>query len=213
MALPQLSQEGLVRKQDHKASAAWPTGRSVGWLRLPLSAPPDLTGKAFRSLGWPGQVQRAEQWREGGGFRLQPLRNVGLSWKLGCLGYWLAGLHCSVGFLLSLFPLRASDILSVTCFCGYLRGEMVAGHGAKVGRQDLGTCGGQRSEIARSPRSFMCPHPNFPLVLALPHSLVFSPHFIAQSPSILSFFIDPLLSSFYSLNKCLSIVSLCQAMF
>lgn len=68
----------LARRQDHKASAAWPTGRGLGLWRLPLSGPQDLTGKAFKNQGWPGQVQRAVRWRESRGFRLRPLRNAGL---------------------------------------------------------------------------------------------------------------------------------------
>ena len=108
----------LVRRQDHKASAAWPNGRSWGWPRLSPSAPEDLTGKVFRSQGWPGRVQRAARWREGTGFCLRPLRNLVLFSRLGCLESWLLGLRCRGHFLFSLFPLRTSDCLPVTCFCG-----------------------------------------------------------------------------------------------
>lgn len=105
-----------VRRQDHKASAVGRATRSLGWWRLRPSGPQDPTGKASRSQGWPGRVQRAPQWREGRGFLLRPLRNQGLFWRLGCLECWLAGLNCPEGFLLSPFPLRASDNLSRTCF-------------------------------------------------------------------------------------------------
>lgn len=142
MALHPLSQKNLVRRQDHKASAAWPTGRSLEWLKLPLSTPENLTGKAFRSHGWPGQVQRAEQCREGRGFILPSLRSLVLFWRLGCLESWLTGLSCPGHFLFSLFPLRTSDSLSVTCEC--LRGEMVTVLGAMGGIQASVGAGGQR---------------------------------------------------------------------
>ena len=142
MALPLLSQKNLVRRQDHKASVAWPIGRSLDWLRLPLSAPENLTAKAFRSQGWPGQVQGAEQWREGRGFSLPSLRSLVLFWRLGCLESWLTGLSCPGHFLFSLFPLRTSDSLSVTCEC--LRGEVVPVLGARGGIQASVGAGGQR---------------------------------------------------------------------
>ena len=142
MALPLLSQKNVVRRQDHKASAAWPTGRNLDWLKLPLSTPENLTGKALRSQGWPGQVQRAEQCRKGRGLILPSLRSLVLFWRLGCLESWLSGLSCPGHFLFSLFPLRTSDSLSVTCEC--LRGEMVTVLGAMGGIQASVGAGGQR---------------------------------------------------------------------
>ena len=138
--LPLFSPESLVRR--HKASAAWPIGKNLGWLGLPLPAPEDPAGKAFGSQGWPGQVQRAEQWREGRGFSLPSLRSLVLFWRLGCLESWLTRLSCPGHFLFSLFPLRTSDSLSVTCEC--LRGEVVPVLGARGGIQASVGAGGQR---------------------------------------------------------------------
>ena len=132
--------ESLVRR--HKPSAAWPIGKNLGWPRLPLPASEDLEGKAFRSQGWSGQVQRAEQCREGRGFMLPSLRSLVLFWRLGCLESWLTGFSCPGHFLFSLFPLRTSDSLSVTCEC--LRGEMVTVLGAMGGIQASVGAGGQR---------------------------------------------------------------------
>ena len=140
MALPLLSQKNVVRR--HKPSAAWPIGKNLGWPRLPLPAPEDLEGKAFRSQGWSGQVQRAEQCREGRGLILPSLRSLVLFWRLGCLESWLSGLSCPGHFLFSLFPLRTSDSLSVTCEC--LRGEMVTVLGAMGGIQASVGAGDQR---------------------------------------------------------------------
>ena len=112
MVLPLLSQESLVRKQDHKASVAWSIERSLNWLRLPPSTPENLTGKAFRSQGRSGQVQGAEQWRKGKEFILPPLRSLVFFWRLGCLESCLIGISCPEYFLFNLFPLRTSGSLS-----------------------------------------------------------------------------------------------------
>ena len=132
--------ESLVRR--HKVSAAWPIGKNLGWPRLSLPAHEDLEGKAFRSHGWSGQVQRAEQCREGRGFILSSLRSLVLFWRLGCLESWLTGLSYPGHFLFSLFPLRTSDSLSVTCEC--LRGEVVTVLGAMGGIQASVGAGGQQ---------------------------------------------------------------------
>ena len=140
LPFPCSPRESLVRR--HKPSAAWPIGKNLGWPRLPLPAPEDLEGKAFRSQGWSGQVQRAEQCREGRGFMLPSLRSLVLFWRLGCLESWLTGFSCPGHFLFSLFPLRTSDSLSVTCEC--LRGEMVTVLGTMGGIQASVGAGGQR---------------------------------------------------------------------
>ena len=101
MALPLLSQESLVRRQDDKASVAWSIERSLDWLRRPPSTPEDLIGKAFRSQGWPGQMQGAEQWRKGREFILLPLQSLVFSWRLGCVESCLPGVlstSCSIPF-------------------------------------------------------------------------------------------------------------------
>lgn len=200
----------LVRRQDHKASAAWPNGRSWGWPRLSPSAPEDLTGKVFRSQGWPGRVQRAARWREGTGFCLRPLRNLVLFSRLGCLESWLLGLRCRGHFLFSLFPLRTSDCLPMTCLCGYLSGEMVFGFGARCRIQ---ASRGWRSKEARSPghgvlSRLTSQHPSSPLS-SLRTLLSLPPHTSVPSHS---FFLDLRPSSVYSFRQCILIVPLCQAM-
>ena len=48
------------KEAGHEASTAWSVERSMDGPSLPPSNPENLIGKAFRSQGWPGQVQRAE---------------------------------------------------------------------------------------------------------------------------------------------------------
>lgn len=119
------------------------------------------------------------------GFSLQLLRNLGLFWRLSYLESWLTRLCCPGLFLFSPFPLRASNSLSVTCFCAHLRAEMVSGLGAVGGI--LASVG---ARVAR-PGSSLCLPPTIPQA-HFPHFAVFFPHYLtSQSPPIPSFSLDP----------------------
>ena len=140
MALPLLSQESLVRR--HKSSAAWPMGGTWagrGSLYLHLR-----TWQERPSGARAGQVKCKELSKGEKAEGIHPSISQKPSAFLetgmpGILAHWT---QLPWHFLFSLFPLRTSDSLSVTCEC--LRGEMVPGLGAMGGIQASAGTGGQR---------------------------------------------------------------------
>ena len=188
----QLSLESLLRRQDHKAAAAWPTARSLGTAgSLPCASGPD--SRAFRSQGC--LAARRELPVERRPASPSALGNAGLLRARGCAESRLPARSCPGGFLLRLLLFRANGSLSTTCFCGSLRGEMGAGLGA-AGRIPASVgARGQRWPGPQSPGP-LCAHSPvslWPLLLtapcSFPHSQLRPLPFVpsSQTPFFLSF--------------------------